>query len=245
LTSLVERIETILLVTSVERVVDDSASSTSAHLLEGSKGSTTGTSNESNDTNDDTSDNTSSESSSDNESGRKGTLPVLLDTLTFLLTALDSAAIGLSLSVTSNRDAVVAAKGLVVATAESNTDSDSAEEAVIRTWEILGNATTRSTEVVVATILNVASNMIGSVDAITSAGVTGVIGTADAVTAGFLGSLASTSLVVASGRPAAVSGGAWNGIMDAHAVGTRVNSASIAIIAIHFGGLATKLGIAG
>jgi hypothetical protein len=129
---------------------------------------------------------------------------------------------------------------LVVATTESNTDSDSAEEAVIRAREILSNATTRGAEVVVATILNVASDMVRSVDAITSGRVAGVIGTTNAVTAGFLGGLASTSLVVASGRPAAVSGSAWDGIMDAHTVGARVNSASISVIAIHFRGLATK-----
>jgi len=129
---------------------------------------------------------------------------------------------------------------LVVATTESNTDSDSAEEAVIRAREILSNATTGGAEVVVATILNVASDMIRSVDAITSGRVAGVIGTTNAITAGFLGGLASTSLVVASGRPAAVSGSAWDGIMDTYTVGARVNSASISVIAIQFRGLATK-----
>jgi hypothetical protein len=98
LTSLVEGVKTILLVALVERVVDDCASSTSAHLLEGSERGTTGARNECNDTYDNTSDDTSSESSGDNKNGRKCAFPVLLDALALLLTALDSAAVLLTIT---------------------------------------------------------------------------------------------------------------------------------------------------
>jgi hypothetical protein len=235
---LVERVKTILLITLVERIVDDSASSASAHLLEGSIGSTTGASNEGNNTNNNTSNDTSSKTSDNNDTRRKSAFPVLLYALTLLFSTSNSTAIFLI------NDSIIAAQRLVVATLESNANSDCAEETIIRAWQVLSNASIRSAEVVVATILNVASYMVGSVDAISSRGVAGIIGTANAVTANFLGGLTSTSLVIASRGDAEIVAGTGNRSMHASAIDTRVNGTSIVVITVHRNSLATKSWVA-
>jgi len=157
LTSLVEGVKTILLVTLVERVVDDGVSSTSTHLLEGSVGSTTGTSNEGNNADNNTSNDTSSKNSGGNRNGRNGAIFLLLDALRFRLDTLHSAAVSLSIH------SVVATQRLIVATLESNTDSDGAEETVIGARDALSDAAFKSATVVLARILEVASDVIGSV----------------------------------------------------------------------------------
>jgi len=94
--------------------------------------------------------------------------------------------------------------------------------------------------VIHARILEVAGDVIGSVRARASLRVASVIGTTDAVVAFVFSSLASTSLVVASGRDAEISRVADDRIVRADTGGARVNGAGIAVVAILRGALATK-----
>jgi len=99
--------------------------------------------------------------------------------------------------------------------------------------------------VIHARILEVAGDIIGSIRARASLRVAHVIGTTDAVVAFVFGSLASTSLVVASRRDAEVSRVADYRIVRASTVGARVNGAGIAVVAILRSALATKDWVAG
>jgi hypothetical protein len=239
LASLVEGVKTVLLVALVERVVDDSAYTTSTHLLEGSIRSTTSACNEGNDTDNDTSDDTGSEGGSDNDNGRNNAFPGHLDTLTLLFLALSSTAV-LGVRAISG----IAVQRLSIAALESYTDFDSTEEAVGSTWQVLRTATLRSAEVALARVLEVAKSGVGGVDAVTSLRIAHVGGASNAVVALSLRSLASTGLVVANGGNAHVGRVASNSSVRAHAIRASINSASIAIVAIQRGRLATEHGVA-
>jgi len=239
LTSLVEGVKTILLVALVERVVDNGASSTSSQLLEGSEGSTTSASNEGNDTNNNTSDDTSSK-------GDGGNYDLLIHEASLLLHHALRLRLDTRDSVAVKRGhSVVAAQGLVIAALEGNADSDSAEETVVGARDCLSNATVKSATVIHARILEVASNVIGSVRAVASRGVALVIGTTNAVVALVFSSIASTSLVIANGGDAEIGRGAENRVVHAGTIGAGVNGAGIAVVAILGCALATKNRIAG
>jgi len=243
LTSLVEGVKTVLLVTLVERVVDNGASSTGTKLLESSVGRTSSAGNEGNDTNNNTSDDTSSKNSGGND-GRSNSASLSgLHALSLLLDAGDSTAVSLSACSAGGR--VVAIQRLVIATLEGDANSDSAEETVIGARDGLRNATSKGAMIIHARILEVASDVIGSVRASTSLRVAGVIGTTDAVVAFVFSSIASTGHVVANGRDAEVRRVADDRSVRAGTIGAGINGAGIAVVAILRGALATKDRVAG
>jgi len=236
LASLVEGVKTVLLVTLVQRVIDDSASSTSTHLLERSIRGTTGASNESNDTDNDTSDDTSSEGSGDNESGRKSASFGILDALTLFFTAFHSAAVS---SRRCNR--IVAVQGLIIAALESNADSDGTEETVIGAREVLRDATaSRRAVIALARVLEIAGDVVRCVHAITSGSLAGIISATNTIVAMFLSSLASTSLGVASRGNALVRRVASDIRVGASSGSAGVNGTGIAVVTIDRGRLAAS-----
>jgi len=225
---LVEGVETVLLVTLVERVIDDGASSTSTHLLEGSIGGTTSTSNEGNDTNNDTGNDTSRKRGGNNDRSRNDACPILLDALLLFLAARDGAAI-----CRLRRGGIVAAQGLIVAALERDANSNGTEGCIIWAGNVLRDTTVESAIVVLARILKVAGNVIGCVHAVTSIRIADVIGTTNAIVAGLLSSLASSSLVVARRWDALVRRITSNWGMRANSSIANINGASIVVVAVN------------
>jgi hypothetical protein len=148
--------------------------------------------------------------------------------LLLFLAARDGAAICLL-----RRGGVVAAQGLIVAALERDANSNGTVVRIIWAGNVLRDTTVSSAIVVLARILKVAGNVIGSVHAVTSVRITDVIGTTNAIVAGLLSGLASSSLVVASRWDALVRRITSNGSMRANSSIASIDGASIVVVAVN------------